>query len=587
MLFTQSNPFDVHQGGPCSARLGIGRRLVIALCVLVWFGSAMAQGVAAAKVAHIAAPEKSLVVPTVVGSFNLPLGSALEPEKIWQYRLPISKPANPTGVWSIDATQLTAAKFTLAAHAEHIYTLEFPVVRLDQVDVFWRTPGGPWGHGRAGDTVALSQWPVVGQYPTFVLHFASLPATMDVLVVMKNVGFAEVSSVISADRESRERRLLQANAAGLMIGASVMVLLICLLMSAVYRSPGTIYLLVYCVAVTLGAVLINGYGAIWFTPEWPYFNDSSKPFAASLISAAMLCVCLACLNRDSVSSLARSIAWVLVAALLALGIAQATVLSPVWRLAGGAGGAAVVIVMGLGLGIDSWRRGDRLAYWVVIAVVLFACSAAVVTRGFFVIRGVDVFSTLTTAFLLSSILALRQVLVLRERYGRDVLGRAETNRYRDPLTALLSYEGFERAVENLSVRQHSGGGVAQLLYFSLQELDNFRAQDGYVVWQRDLVRFAAVLHKVLGEGWHIARLSNSKFGAVRLDDDRKLRTEPLLTLVLSSCARKIDTQGWVDRVGLRMAGASTPLTSTGLKDGLRVLEQTLQELPPGKRIALL
>jgi GGDEF domain-containing protein len=559
----------------------------MATLLMGWASLALAQNMAMPQAAQIAAPAKSLLLPTVIGTFSLPLTGDLEPETIWQKNLPITQAASAGGVWSLDAKQRTAAKFTISAQTEHIYTLEFPLVRLDRVDVFWRSPGGPWSHGRAGDTLALSQWPVVGQYPTFVLLFDRVPSTIDVLVVMQNNGFAEVAAVVSADRESRERRLLQANAAGLMIGASAMVLLVCLLMCVVYRSAGTIYLLAYCMAVTSGAVLINGYGAIWFTPEWPSFNDNSKPLAATLMSTTMLCACLSTLNRDTAGGLTRLLAMLTVIALLVHAIAQVTLLSPTWRLAGGVAGAVTVTLLGLGASINSWRRGDRLAPWVLVAVILFAMSAVVVARGFVLIRGVDLFATLTTVFLLGSILALRHAQILRERYGRAVLGRAEINRYRDPLTALLSYEGFERAVENLSVRQHSGGGVAHVLYFSLLELDNFRAEDGYLVWQRDLVRFAAVLQKSLGEGWHIARLSNSKFGAVRLDDHRKLRTEPLLTLVLSSCTRKIDTQGWVDRVGLRMAGVSTPLTTTGLQESLRVLEHTLQGLPAGKRIAIL
>jgi two-component system, sensor histidine kinase LadS len=565
----------------------LGRLVALALLLVAWIGYAQAQSTASPAITQIAAPAKSLVLPTVVGTFSLPLTVDIDPETVWKQTLPIAQPANPHGRWRVEAGQRSVAKFTVTAQAEHIHTLEFPAVRLDQVDVFWRSPGGRWSLGRAGDTVALSQWPVVGQYPMFVLHFDSTPGSIDVLVVMQNAGFVEVAATIAGDRESRERRLLQANATGLMIGASAMVLLVCLLMCVVYRRKSTVYLLAYCIAVTVGTVIINGYGAIWFTPDWPVFNDHAKPFAATLICAAMLCACTATLNSNTVGRVARLLVTMTVVALLAHALAQLTLLSPSLRLAGGVVGAVSVVVIGLGMGLNSWRRGDRLAPWVLLSIVFFALSGVVVARGFMTIHGVDLFPTLPTALFVASILALRHAQILRERYGLAVLGRAEINRYRDPLTALLSYEGFERAVENLSVRQHSGGGVAHVLYFSMTDLNNFRAEDGYLVWQRDMVRFAAVLQRALGEGWHIARLSNSRFGAVRLDDHRRLQTEPLLTLVLSSCTRKIDTHGWVDRVGLRMAGVSTPLTASGLKESLRVLEQTVQNLPPGKRIALL
>lgn len=587
MFFT--NVYLVVKRAHPRRKLGFALALGVAFWGFItgWAPPAQAQNTGSRPAVQITAPANSLAVPTVLSSFNIPLNGALEPEALWQQNQAVSHPVNAKGLWSVGVEQRTASKFTISAKAEHIYTLEFPLARLDLVDVFWREPGKPWSHAQAGDTVALSKWPVIGQYPTFVLHFESLPGTMDVLVVIQNAGLAEVAAILSADHESREHRLLQANTAGLMIGASAMVLLVCLLMAVVYRSKSTAYLLVYSAAVTLGAMVINGYGAVWFTPEWPVFNDAIKPFASTLICATTLTACMASLERSTVGKGAGLLAWACVVLLMGYAAAQVSLLAPAWRLPGGVASATVATAVAAGLSMNSWRRGDSFAPWVLFAAICLALSAVVVARGFVLVRGVDLFATLTTVFLLASILALRHVLILRERYGRAVLGRAEINRYRDPLTALLSYEGFEQAVENLSVRQHSGGGVAHVLYFSLLELDSFRAEDGYLAWQRDLVRFAAVLHKALGEGWHIGRLSNSKFGAVRLDEHRKLLTEPLLTLVLSSCARKIDTQGWVDRVGLRMAGVSTPLTSSGLKESLNILEQSVRNLPPGKRIALL
>ena len=466
-----------------------------------WAQPALAQSTEPPQVMQIQVPANSLAVPSVLGSFNIPLHGVLQPDALWQQRHAISHPLSPKGLWRVDAEQRTVSKFKISAQTEHTYTLEFPLARLDLVDVFWREPGKPWSHAQAGDTVALSKWPVPGQYPTFLLRFESLPGTLDVLVVMQNAGFAEVAAVLSADRASREHRLLQANTAGLMIGASAMVLLVCLLMVAVYRNMNTAYLLAHSAAVTLGAVVINGYGAIWFTPEWPRFNDFVKPFAATLICATTLCACVAALERSTVGKWARLLSLVSVLLLLGYALAQVSILSPAWRLAGGTTCATLATAVTAGVSINSWRRGDNFAPWVLLAAICLALSAVVVARGFVLVRGVDLFATLTTVFLLASILALRHVLILRERYGRAVIGRAATNRYRDPLTALLSYEGFEQAVENLSVRQHSGGGVAHVLYFSLLELDSFRAEDGYVVWQRDLVRFAAVLQKECREKW--------------------------------------------------------------------------------------
>ena len=66
-----------------------------------------------------------------------------------------------------------------------------------------------------------------------------------------------------------------------------------------------------------------------------------------------------------------------------------------------------------------------------------------------------------------------------------------------------------------------------------------------------------------------------------------VKIHSLLTLVLTSCSHKIDTQGWADRVVLRMAGTNTYLASQEIKDCLRDLEQAVRDLGANKRIAVL
>ena len=562
-----------------------------------WTGSVLAQQSEAAAspgwlgkastATAVATHEHSLVLPGAVGAFHLPLAAPLEPDAIWQSTHPITQVPNVQGVWTVNAGLRSVAKFTLSTQDELISTLELPLVRLDKADVFWRIPGKPWKHAQAGDTLPISQWPVVSQHPTFLLQFETSPGLLDVIVVMQNDGFAETTALLSSERDSREHRGLQANVAGLLIGASAMVLLCSLLMHLIYRSTGTAYLMVYSACLTLAAMVLTGYGAIWFTPEWPWFNDSAKPLASTVAAISMLTAVLTALDRRAVGAKWRMVVQITAVLGLVYALVQLWVLPHAWRLAGGVGLGALVTVMGLSMGAYSWRRGDRFAPWVMMAVVFFALCLVVVSRGFVLVAGVDAFSMVMVTCLIASCVMLGYVLNMRERFGRAVIGRAATHRFRDPLTAVLSYEGLEREVEHLAVRQQTGGGAALLLYFSLQALDSFRDQDGYLVWQRDLVRFAAVLHKVLGEDWHIARLSNSKFGAVRLQGRQKIVPEQLLTLVLSNCSRKIDTQDWVDRVGLRMAATSALLNKTALEDLIVAMEQDIQKLPPGKRIVVM
>lgn len=566
--------------------------LRLALIFAAWsvLGAQLVLAQTSLATSTLQAPSITTVVSAEVTSFALPLDSVINPDAIWQ-SVPQSSTEQPTtkdGEWFVSADHRTAAKFKLNAYEHSIYTLEVPLVRMDLVQLFWRSPGGIWKTAQAGDTVALSSWPVVGQFPTFVLHFEPQQTQLELIVVMQNAGNAWVAVMLHSDHESRSRRLLQANAAGLLIGASLMVLLINLLLFLLYRNAAAVHLMMYCTCITLGTALITGYAAIWFTPEWPLFNDASKPFVASLISASIISAGLNALDRTVLGRKWRHFGYAVAITVLVLAVVQLVMLPNIWRLAVAAGSAALAICTLLVLAARNWRLGDRYAWWVISAALLFSLCTYVVGRGSLLVSGINLFAVVMALSLIGSSLMLRHVLVMRERFGRAVQSRAEVTRFRDPLTALLSFEGFERAVETMAVRQHSNADAALLLYFSLTELDNFRHEDGYIVWQRDLVRFAAVLQKVLGESWQIARLSNSKFGAVCLDDKTApVKIDSLLTLVLSSCARKIDTQGWADRVGLRMAGVSTSLNSDGLKDSLRTLEQAVRELSANKRIAVL
>jgi two-component system, sensor histidine kinase LadS len=548
---------------------------------------ACAWPTAQAQPVTLQAPERSMWLPTAVSAFDLPATQTLDPEVIWQQNQSTSQPANPQGLWVVNSGVRTVAKFSLAVTAESLYTLEVPTVRIDRVEVFWRMPGQAWRSAVAGDTVPLSQWPLIGQFPTAMLRFDSAPASADVIVVMQNAGYAKTPVIINSDRESRERRLLQANTAGLLIGASAMVTLMSILMMVNFLGRSAVYLTLYCAAITLGTSVISGYAAIWFTGEMTYFNDASKPFVASCITATMLLASMSALDRGFVGVKGRRLVYIMAALVLGYAVLQITLLPFEWRLFSSVGGATVSVLVVWFLAYRAWLRGDRYAAGVALAALMYMGSVLVVGMGYAQLAGLDIFASLLMVFLLISSLILRYVIVARERYGRAVMGRAATNRYRDPLTALLSFKGFEREVDNLSLRQNSGGGLAHVLYFHLTELDSFKNEDGHEVWQRDMVRFAAVLQRALGEDWNIARLSTNKFGAVRLDEADPTSSEPLLTLILSNCVRKIDTYGWVDRVGLRMASVHTTLSSSGLEESLRIMEHAVENLDYGKRIALL
>ncbi len=406
----------------------LGAKLVTssAWAALLWMASSLS--IVWADAAVIIAPQHSLNLPNQVAAFDLPLQGALDPDILWSQTQTITQPANSKGRWTMSSHQRTAAKFTLSAQAEHIYTLEVPLVRMDRVDMFWRLPGKPWQRHQAGDTVPLSQWPIVGQYATFVLHFEDTPGTMDVVLVMQNAGAASVVAQINSDRESRERRLLQANTAGLLIGASAMVLLMNILLLFISRSAAATFLALYSASMAAGITILNGYAALWFTPEWPQFNDAIKPFFASILSATMLCACVSALERGAASTWVKRATMVVALMIAGYAVVQILVLPHSWRLYGNVAGAVLATMMVLGASTLALRRGDPYGHWVLLAALLFMASAMIVAQGYVQIAGIDIFATAMAALGIASTLVLRHVLLLRERFGRaDLPPRSATH----------------------------------------------------------------------------------------------------------------------------------------------------------------
>jgi hypothetical protein len=162
--------------------------------VLVIFAAWLSLGeqLAWAQASTVQASSSTLVLSAVVPSFTLPAQATLNPDIIWQSEPEPSalRPATKHGEWFVTADQRTAAKFTLNATEHSSYTLEVPLVRMDLVQLFWRIPGGNWNTAQAGDTVALPSWPVVGQFPTFLLHFEPQQSQLELIVVMQNAGNA-------------------------------------------------------------------------------------------------------------------------------------------------------------------------------------------------------------------------------------------------------------------------------------------------------------------------------------------------------------------------------------------------------------
>jgi GGDEF domain-containing protein len=522
-------------------------------------------------------------VPSQVRAFTIPLKQVIDPEALWEQDSgPLVAP-DSRGRWPVHAGQQVVAKVKLAAPHAQIYVLEVPLARLDRAEVFWREPGAAWSRAQAGDMVPLSQWPIAGQFASFPLLFDH--ATLDVMVVLFNDGNVSVPLWLMPDVKYRELNLQQANLDGMLVGAARMIVLVCFFLALIYRQRSAWTLVAYSIMISLTVQIINGFFAVWFTPQWYLFNDVSKHFSLALLAAMLPQLVIAALDRSTLNRSDKTMGLVV----LVLGVVYATLQALVWPHAWRTGGVVAwtvfVEAVSLLLVWRSARQGGNYLGWVVAGIALFMGSNLASARALGANVGLDFYSVLTAALLLANCLVFVQVLVFRERSGRDVLSRAKVNVNRDPLTALLSLNGFERSYDQHLLRQKAMTGHGYMLYIALPNLDESKVSDGYVQWQRDLVSFSAVLQRVLGQTWHIARLDQDKFGAICISKLKPEQIKLVVTQILSQATRKMDSTSWVEKVDLRIVLTERDFSLVNLIDLLREMDTAVRLMPESKRIA--
>lgn len=511
---------------------------------------------------------------------------APQPDALWA--LPVQTGVQPRDPqWEVDVGQRVVGRVVLQASRElEQFVVLVPSARMDEVRVWYRHGGtGGWKGAIAGDMVPLSQWQVVGPMPAFPLLLDERPA--ELIVTMVNDGGLGSPVLLLSDADYRKVHTHQAAVSGFVGGLGIMVWVLCLV-SAFSLARGANLLLSVVAAWALVFVLcLNGSMAMWITPEWPRFNDASKHASSVILSGLVLSMTAFALDVRYFRRASRAIA---IAAPVAAGIyaaVQVAWLPHDWRGMGALGWAVFTSVTGLALCAMSALAGGRYVRLVAAANLCYALAvASVVFDPFEIVSELDLTDAVTSVLVYASVLVFRYMLFIRERYGRDVLGRAAVGANRDPLTALLSYSGFQLAYDEAMLRQGSQGQRTWAMLFYLPGLERNSFEHGFVLTERALVRFAATLQSVLGDSWAIGRLSTTHFAAVSNRTMDAPAVKASATKVMAGSARLTDELGpWGD-FDLRIVFTRCAPEGSGLKGLLHRLEEPAQALEGGKRITL-
>lgn len=521
---------------------------------------------------------------------RVPVDAPVDPDALWQGLegvpgQPQSQALAPAARWQARAGERIVGRITLTGGREgDVYVVQVPLSAVDEVQVWFREQGGAWKSGVGGDRVALSRWPFAGQYPAVPVPVHEAP--VDLLVTLANDGAANTPVWIMADPAFREVQVRQANLSGLIMGLGLMVVVVTVIAAMLLH--GRVHWLLAGVAAwtQLTVICLNGYMAVWFTPEWPQFNDGCKHFAAVVLAGLIVSLTANALDQRFLSRGERWLKWLAPLAGVLYAGAQAAWLPGGWRPPGVFLWACLTLLACLVMCVLNALQGGRYARWIAAAVACFGLSVVLVYVQVDYVAGLDIRSATVGALLFACSLLFRQALFARERYGRDVLGRAAIAANRDPLTALLSYQGFQQAYDEALLKQGAGHGQASVMLFWMPGLEKSGADHGFVLTERAIVRFAASLQGVLGDAWSIGRLSKTRFACIGIGAASVQEVQTLATQVLANCTRQTDPVGPVSDFDLKIACTHRRLAAEGLKPLLFELEEAARGLVLPKRIVM-
>ncbi|MEZ0309421.1 MAG: diguanylate cyclase [Ramlibacter sp.] len=515
---------------------------------------------------------------------QVPATAPFNPDVFWTQPAPAPTPA-ASGRWTLQSGQMQVGRATLHGTREKDqFVVVVPSSRVDQVQVWHRQEeGDSWKSALAGDRVALSRWPFVGPVPAFPLMIGEKP--VDLIVTGLNDGELSTEVLIMPDAMYRELQTRQSVLSGLVMGLGLMVVVVCIIAGFTLRLGASWFLAGVAIWMLWTVMCFNGDTAIWLTPESPLFNDGNKHFTSVVLSALVFAMALQALDARFLGRWRRWLTFGAPAVAVAYAVVQALYLPNAWRANGSVAWALLMVVLALGICVASALAGERYVPLVAGAVLCYPVATAV---GYFDldIGALDLSTAVAAAFLFGSTLLVRHATFSRVRYGRDVLGQTAASAHRDPLTALLSYPGFQLAYDEAQLRQDSQPTPAWVILFLLPGLGRSSADYGFVLTERALVRFAASLRSVLGDEWSIGRLSKTRFACVNkypIDVDQ---IQSLATQVLATCSRMSDPLQAVNEFDLRIACGQCNTSSTGLTGLLAQLEKAARSLDGAKRITI-
>jgi two-component system, sensor histidine kinase LadS len=447
---------------------------------------------------------------------------------------------------------------------------------IDGVELFRPDGAGGWQSQRAGDSVAVSQWPVRYLYPVFMLSLDPGETQPTYLRVQHGYPIA-VKWVLWDPAGFNESAKMWHLALGACAGLMLLVVVLSLMHAVSWRDPVHAYYALHVVLVGLSVLSLTGISGEYLWPDNPWWNDMSGvalPLAALGWMGVVVREVVAERGKRIVSRLLLAhvaISAAMIAAFLVLGRQAFFEWPNVYAL----------VALSFLVGVLAWYslRRPEVGLWVLAGMgMLMVSSVLPVLRNLGLLHvnfgtqyGPQVGGVLEVPLVLVG-------LYFRSRERRDNRMRMDALSHTDPLTGVANHRVLVEHLDRLLRRARRDATLGGALRVQLMNLPAIRAEYGREAAEAALVRAAEC---VTLEAADTDLVGREQGGDLMLLLEGKVSRAQATEAARDIIARGLKFSGRLPpgvTLQLRVSGVCAPLTPENAPALMAMLGRELQVL---------
>lgn len=397
-----------------------------------------------------------------------------------------------------------------APDAERWY-LEVPYPNIDRASLYTQDGAGQWNEQRAGDLIAVSQWPVPHRHPLLPIALSAEVPTKYLLRLENGHAFSANLQFISEGRLSYAEQRISL-ILGIFFGLTGLAALVSVLGALSLRDSAYGF---YALCVTLMGLTqasVTGIAGLHLWPNSPGWSDISTSVLPLLTaSTTLLFISAAVALPERALRLHR-----LITGQALLGVVVALAIGWVPKESRMEVMIPIVLLLEFSAGLLmgwAWRRGDRFAPWLMLAYLpvlasagwILACSARLVPSGFLTEHGMQ----LGVALHLPIVMV---VLMLRSQHRRENIRRIQGLDRIDPSTGLINGHVFAERLLRMIARSGRLNHQSAVMLIDLVNAEQIQRDFGRKAADELPLRVAERLLSTAREIDSAARLSERRFG---------------------------------------------------------------------------